>query len=133
MMESKPSQTRDRFWIQAWQSDIDRIVGPRVGKWIVTIDERDIDAAWAVILQALNEGQLGPAAKTRTAQMHPVIEPDGKTVIVVYTADSLDVKDRNRVHRALTNLGFQDLRYKTDEETRRDWRMCIPNSQGDLQ
>lgn len=64
---------------------------------------------------------------------HPFIEPNGKTVICVYTHDCLDVDDRNRVLKVLHELGFRDVRYKTDEETRRDWRTCLPStkSQGD--
>lgn len=123
-----PSMTTDRYWIQEWASKAEE-PGPRVGKWIVTIDERDLDAAWTEIRTALLQGKLGPAAKTRTAMRHPFLEPDGKTVICVYTYDSLDAKDRNRVLRMLGNLGFQDCRYKTDEETMRDWRSCLPSAQ----
>jgi hypothetical protein len=127
--ELAPSQTTGRFWIQQWAPHAP-VPGPRVGKWIVTINEEDLDAAWTEIRRALAKGQLGPAAKCRTAQRHPFIEPDGKTVICVYTYDFLDAKDRNRVLRMLGNLGFQDVRYKTDEDTRRDWRSCLPNAPG---
>lgn len=123
-----PSQTRDRYWIQAWNPDADQLGGPRVGKWIVTVDEDKLDAAWTAIRAALLQGRLGTSAKTRTAMPHPFIEPDGKTVICVYTADSLDVADRNRVMKVLHELGFRDLRYKTDEETLRDWRACLPSN-----
>jgi hypothetical protein len=122
-----PSKTTDRYWIQAWAPDAS-VPGPRVGKWVVTVDEDDVDAAWDEVRVALAKGQLGPSAKCRTAQRHPFLEPDGKTVICVYTKDSLDAKDRNRVLRMLGNLGFQDVRYKTDEETRRDWRSCLPSN-----
>lgn len=121
-----PSKTTDRFWIQEWNPAASREVGSRVGKWVVTVDEEDLDAAWTEIRSALLQGKLGPAAKTRTAMRHPFVEPDGKSVICVYTYDCLDVKDRNRVLRMLGNLGFQDVRYKTDEESRRDWRSCLP-------
>lgn len=127
MTDQVPSRTTDRYWIQAWAPDAEP-PGPRVGKWVVTIDEEDLDAAWDEIRTTLAKGQLGPAAKCRTAQRHPFLEPDGKTVICVYTKDSLDAKDRNRVLRMLGNLGFQDVRYKTDEETRRDWRSCLPST-----
>jgi len=126
-----PSETIDRFWIQEWAPDALHDMGDRVGKWVVTVDERDLDAAWDEIRTALLANKLGHSAKCRTAVPHPFLPRDGKTVICVYTRDSLDVKDRNRVLRMLGNLGFQDCRYKTDEETRRDWRSCLPSSQGD--
>lgn len=123
-----PSKTTDRFWIQDWAPRATE-PGPNVGKWIVTVDDQDLDAAWAEIRTALLQGKLGPSAKCRTAMRHPFLAPDGKTVICVYTRDSLDAKDRNRVLRMLGNLGFQDCRYKTDEETLRDWRSCLPSTQ----
>lgn len=126
-----PSQTKDRFWIQEWAPDAIHDMSDRVGKWVVTIDEQDLDEAWREIRTALLAGKLGQSAKCRTAMRHPFLEPDGKTVICVYTYDSLDAKDRNRVLRMLGNLGFQDCRYKTDEETRRDWRSCLPSTQGE--
>lgn len=127
---SVPSMTTDRFWIQEWAPDAAEPT-PRAGKWVVTIDEADVDAAWTEIRTALHQGKLGPSAKCRTAMRHPFLGPDGKTVICVYTYDSLDVQDRNRVLRMLGNLGFQDCRYKTDEETRRDWRTCLPSTQSE--
>ena len=128
MTERVPSKVTDEFWVQAWAPKAP-VPGPRVGKWVVTVDEEDVDAAWVEIRDALAKGQLGPAAKCRTAQPHPFLESDGKTVICVYTKDSRDAEDRNRVLRMLGNLGFQDVRYKTDEETRRDWRSCLPSTQ----
>ena len=123
-----PSQTTDRYWIQVRNPKDAGLAGPRVGKWIVTIDERDVDAAWEEVSAAVTRGHLGPSAKVRTAMRHPFLEPDGKTVICVYVKDSLDAKDRNRVMKGLHSLGFTDLRYKTDEETMRDWRSCLPST-----
>jgi hypothetical protein len=125
-MESSllPSRTRDRFWIQAWKPEAQNQSYPRVGKWIVTVDAEDIDAAWHEIQTALSKGKLGPSAKTRTAMRYPFTDPDGQLVICVYTADSEDTADKERVRRFLTNLGFQRMRYKTDEETRRNWHAC---------
>lgn len=122
-----PSKTGDRFWIQEWNPTATHVVGPRTGKWVVTVDEEDLDAAWTEIRTALLQGHLGTSAKTRTAMRHPFLEPDGKTVICVYTHDCLDVDDRNRVMKALHRLGFTDLRYKTEEESIRDWRSCLPS------
>lgn len=127
-MSLLPSQTLDRFWIQEWAPGA-RGGGPRVGKWIVTIDEADLDRAWTEVREALANGLLGTSAKARTARRHPFVKPDGKTVICVYTYDSEDRQDRARVARMLNNLGFQDKRYKTDAQTRRDWHSCLPSSQ----
>lgn len=128
-MPASPSKVTDKFWVQAWAPQAPVEPRPRVGKWVVTVDEADLDRAWQRIQEALLEGRLGPSAKARTAMPHPFLESDGKTVICVYTKDSLDVKDRNRVLRILHELGFKDLRYKTDEETLRDWRSCLPSKQ----
>lgn len=127
-MTAVPSLTTDQFWIQDWNPTASRVVGPRVGKWVVTVDAEDIDAAWTEIQAALFLGKLGPSAKTRTAVNHPLIEPDGRLVICVYISDSNDASDKERVRRALVNMGFQKLRYKTDAETLRDWRSCLPEA-----
>jgi hypothetical protein len=121
-----PSKTTDKFWLSEWAPNASGLAGPRSGKWVVTVDEQDLDAAWAEIRMALLKGKLGPAAKTRTAMRHPFLEPDGKTVICVYVEDSLDAKDRNRVLGMLGNLGFQNVKFRTDEESLRDWRSCLP-------
>ncbi len=125
-MDAIPSHTWDQFWIHEWNPTASRDIGPRVGKWVVTVDADDIDAAWAEIHEALRQNRLGPSAKARTALAHPDVEPNGHLVICVYTHDSRDATDKERVRRALANLGFQKVRYKTDAETRRDWRSCLP-------
>lgn len=127
-MSLLPSKTTDRYWIQLWAPDATP-GGPHVGKWIVTIDEADLDNAWEEISMALCKGLLGPSAKARTAQHDPSMERAGKTVICVYTYDSRDHKDRARVAKMLNNLGFQDIRYRTDAQTRRASRACLPRSQ----
>lgn len=112
-----PSLAMDRFWIQAWAPGRPAI-GPRVGKWIVFVDTDDVDQAWQEILRALEQGELGPAAKVRTARPHPLWVDDGSRPICIYTSDAGDEVDRERVRRMLAWLGFTPERYKTDEETR---------------
>ncbi|MES2154413.1 MAG: putative phosphothreonine lyase domain-containing protein [bacterium] len=114
--------TTDRYWIQAWAPQADRNGGPRVGKWIVTVDEADLDAAWRTVKSALQAGTLGPSAKARTSVPLPFIQADGKSVICVYTHDFQDVRDRERIGHALVRLGFGHLGYKTDEQSLRDWQ-----------
>jgi len=117
-----PSRTTDRFWIQAWAKGHDEEVGAHVGKWVVEVDKERLDSSWAVICESLACGELGPAAKARTALPHPVFESARETVICVYTRDSRDLEDRHRVRRRLETLGFRRLRYMTDEESIREWR-----------
>ena len=124
MIDQVPSRTFDRYWIQEWAPNRQHS-GPRVGKWIVTIPDADVDSAWATIRVALVDGRLGPSAKCRSALPHPLIPPNGHAVICVYTHDSDDAEDRKRVRDELGRLGFRRIYYKTDEETRRDWRGCF--------
>lgn len=110
-----PSQVVDAFWMQEWGPD--RAVTPRVGKWIIEVPARELDQAWYCLLGSLESGHLGPSIKARTAVPHPFLGNDTK-VICVYTKDSQDEADKDRVRRELHRLGFkQHLRYKTDEET----------------
>ena len=112
-----PSKVTDRYWLQVDAPIHD--VTPRVGKWLLELDENDLDDAWAKILVSLWQNRLGPSVKARTAAPHPWRNRPG-TVICVYTKDSNDEADKQRVLAELHRLGFtQNMRYKTDEETRR--------------
>ena len=112
----KPSATKNQYWIYAWAPPQQRLVTPRVGKWLLFVPDADVDAAWATIEAAVEQGRLGPAAKTRTAS--PGVPGDWLKVICIYTHDAHDDADRERVRRTIRELGFaQELVYKTDEDT----------------
>lgn len=112
----KPSTVKDQYWLYAWAPPHHRGVTPRVGKWLLFVPDVELDAAWAVIEAAVEEGRLGPAAKTRTAS--PAVPGDWLKVICIYTHDAGDEADRQRVRSTLQALGFaQELVYKTDADT----------------
>lgn len=111
-----PSQTTDRYWLQAWAPLYD--VTPRVGKWIIKLPAAGLDEAWNKLLVSLWENKLGPSMKARTAVPDPRFS-NAEKVVCVYTKDSNDQADKKRVRDELHHLGFTRLTYKTDEETRR--------------
>lgn len=114
----KPSMVKDQYWLYAWAPPALRSVTPRVGKWLLFVPNAELDVAWALIEAAVVQGRLGPAAKTRTAS--PGVPGDWLKVICIYTRDSKDTADRQRVRRELQALGFSnELVYKSDEETLR--------------
>ena len=112
----KPSQVTDRYWVYAWAPPELRATTPRVGKWLIFIPEGFLDEAWVRIEEAVVAGRLGPAAKTRTGSPGP--PSDWLKVICIYTRDADNIDDRERVRRAVAELGFtQELIYKSDDET----------------
>lgn len=112
----KPSTVKDQYWLYAWAPPEHRAVAPRVGKWLLFVPDAELDAAWATIETAVEEGRLGPAAKTRTAS--PGVPGDWLKVICIYTHDVHDDADRERVRRTIQALGFaQELVYKSDADT----------------
>lgn len=125
-----PSKVTDRFWVYAWNPKATGEVGPRNGKWVITIPEAKLDESWTKIVDALKVGRLGDACKARTAVPHPFLEPDGQTVLIVFTKDFLDVKDRNRILSEIYRLGFHSVRYRTDQESLNDWKSCLPDRGG---
>jgi hypothetical protein len=78
-----------------------------------------VDAAWARIKEAVEEGRLGRAAKVATAKKSLLERNPEERVICVYTDDWTDEYEVRRVYAELYNLGFtQPMSYKTDEATR---------------
>ena len=116
--DAKPSEVTDIYWIYA-----NRKKGeypeptPRNGKWLVFVNEKDVDEVWAKIKKATEDGKLGSSAKVATAKPSPLGE-SGKKVICVYTYDWTDEKDAKRVRKELRKLGITNkIPYKSDEDT----------------
>jgi hypothetical protein len=116
----QPSEETTPFFLWAFARGI-RYPAPtkRSGKWLLFVPKADVDEVWPRLREALDTGRLGACAKVSTARPN-LNSPDPKRhVICVYTYDSKDIKDKNRVLASLRELGFKgSIPYKTDEDTR---------------
>ena len=116
--DAKPSLVIDVDWIYAKRRKGNYpMPTSRNGKWLVFVNDRDLDEVWAKIKEATEDGKLGSSAKVATAKPSPLGEPDRK-VICVYTYDWTDEKDAKRVREELRKLGITNrIPYKSDEDT----------------
>lgn len=114
----KPSEFTEDYWIHAYREREDYPQPtPRNGKWLLFVNERDVDEVWVKIKKATEEGKLGSSAKVATAKPNPLGRP-GKRVICVYTYDYKDEKDVKRSREELRKLGITyKIPYKADEDT----------------
>lgn len=118
--DDKPSKVTDAYWIYAERRKGNYpLPTPRNGKWLVFVNERDVDEVWAKIKKATEEGKLGSSAKAATAKPSPLGEPSKKgKLICIYTYDWKDEKDVKRVREELRKLGITNkIPYKSDEDT----------------
>lgn len=116
----KPSQVTEVYWLWArrQRGTYPASSEDKVGKWLVFVPASQVDAAWAIIKQAVENGLLGDAAKVATARPSPLAQSWGEHVICVYTYDWNDEYDVRRIHAALCDLGFTwPMSYKTDADT----------------
>ena len=118
--DRRPSQVTDDFWIHARRQAGDYPPATaRCGKWLLFIPNEHIDAAWATIKAATEQGRLGCSAKVATARPNPHATNPGTKVICVYTYDGDDPHDVRRVLGELRSLGFAGrLFWKADAATR---------------
>jgi hypothetical protein len=116
-----PSQETEEYWIWAHcQRPSSRAYDAEmVGKWLVFVPVDRIDAAWAKIKAAVEQGRLGETAKVATAKKSPLQVNGAERVICVYTDDWMDEYEVRRVHAELYDLGCAwPMSYMTDEATR---------------
>ena len=104
------------------------------GKWLIVAEVSEIDATWALVREAVLDGQLGPCAHAKVATMRPnefAPNPNIKAsqlqllptrmtvtvqVICAYTSDVAD--ERNLVREALRAWGFTSrMAWKSDADT----------------
>jgi len=91
---------------------------PKGGKWLIFIANEQIDLTWQKIKKATKEGLLGTSSKVATSQPSQYANSETEKVICVYTYDSDDIDDINRIENALREIGiFSTLCYKTNEAT----------------
>jgi hypothetical protein len=83
------------------------------GKWMIFLDNSNVDKAWSIIAEATAAGKLGNYSKV--SPYHP---SDSEHVICIYTDDFTDESDVFRIRQSLTDLGFtEELNYKPDAYT----------------
>jgi Basophilic leukemia-expressed protein Bles03 len=116
-VERLPSEEAEAFWLFAEAPPALR--GGAGGKWMVFVYTTEVDASWAVVREATEQGLLGPASKVSTARENPNATASDTKVIIVYTRDAHDREDVGRVLGELRRLGFSArLNYKLDDDTR---------------
>ena len=116
--DAKPSEVTDVYWIYAERKKGDYPAPtPRSGKWLIFLDNRDVDEAWAKIKKAAEDGKLGGGARVATSKPSPLGKPS-KRCICVYTYDWTDKEDVKRVREELRKLSITNkIPYKSDEDT----------------
>jgi Domain of unknown function (DUF1917) len=113
-----PSQIQDKYWVSATARKRRVRRTERSGKWLIFVPLDELDAAWAKVKKATQEGLLGNSSKAATALSNPNAADPAKRVICVYTDDADDREDVLRVRQALRDLGFdRPMPYKTDQAT----------------
>ena len=115
----KPSEVSDVYWIYANRKEGKYPKATeRSGKWLVFVNNKDVDEVWAKIKKATEEGKLGDSAKVATAKPNPNATNQDTKVICVYTYDWADEKDIRRVREELRKLGITNkMPYKSDKDT----------------
>lgn len=114
MRPSEAVNPADGDWLLAGGDDYAK---QHSGKWLIFVSYGHADGAWARISAAVTRGDLGGIAKVSTRCA--ALKRGSRThVICVYT--SPEISEISRVGKALVNLNFHRIRYKSDNQTRRN-------------
>lgn len=111
---ARPSDVAAVYWIEA-KGPQTPAPTPNAGAWIIQTTVDAVDALWARIKAATEDGQLGYKSKVSTS---PGKRQGRATqrLIHVRTYDSTDEADRARVREALRELGIEDdIVYEADK------------------
>ena len=114
--EVLPSSMNGIYWIESKPLKNVQAVTSRAGEWLIDTTISDVDAHWAKIRQANEEGRLGYKAKVSTSAAKGQSQSTAR-LIVVRTYDADDVADVARVEVVLREMGFTDLRYERIAES----------------
>lgn len=116
---SKPSEVTDIYWLYAFRKKgqyPER--ASKGGKWLVFVDQNEVDKVWEIVKKAVEEGKLGNEAKVATAKPNPHSMNSTERVICVYTYDWTDQEDVRRIREELRKLGIEHkIPYKADQDT----------------
>ncbi|NWF69605.1 MAG: DUF1917 domain-containing protein [Chloroflexi bacterium] len=107
--QAVPSQIAAVYWIEAKAPDA-ALPTARAGEWLIVTDTQRVDALWARIKAATENGQLGYKSKVATAAHGTDTHA---REIRVCTIDADDSPDVRRVEAALRALGYDGpIRYR---------------------
>src|SRR5688572_23946281 len=106
--DAKPSQVAAVYWIEVKPCTAAQAPTSQAGQWRIATTIREVDALWAKVKAATEEGTLGYKSKVSTASHGS--NPHAREVRVC-TYDSADSADVQRVRDALTALGIVDMTY----------------------
>src|SRR5438876_141142 len=111
-----PSQEVTEYWIACRRKK--KFPYPeyteRSGKWLIFLKRNEADELWFQIKDAVEQGQLGSAAKISTNHPESIRFSPKAQVICVYTYDYADQADVMRVRQRLRELGVNwEVSYKS--------------------
>jgi hypothetical protein len=116
-----PSKTTLMYWIVQDAPGVSpgQVDDEKVGKWLIFLEEDQVDEGWKNVRDDTCAGLLGISSKVSTAKPNPESR-DRRKVIYVYTKDWADEADVMRIRERLRERGFTDrIGYKRNIETYR--------------
>ena len=113
--EAVPSHMNAVYWIESKPLKTTPVLSPRTGEWLIETTLDKVDALWAKIRQATEEGQLGYKSKVSTSAAKGQTHASAR-LIVVRTYDAQDTADVARVEAVLRELGVTTMRYERISE-----------------
>jgi hypothetical protein len=119
--DKKPSEVTDAFWIYAYRNKgkYPDSIPEYSGKWLIFVNNNDIDSVWVKIRYATENGLLGNSSKVATPKINPNAVDTEMKVICIYTYDYRDKEDVMRIRQEIRNIGILNkIPYKTDKATR---------------
>jgi len=116
-----PSRTTLMYWIvqDAPGASPGQVDDEKVGKWLIFLEEDQVDEGWRRVRDDTCAGLLGISSKVSTAKPNPESR-DRRKVIYVYTKDWADEADVMRIRERLRERGFTErIGYNRNIETYR--------------
>ena len=108
-----PLNNKKDYWVYA---------SPKIetaGKWMLFVNKDELEIAWDKVSLATEGHRLGIASKCSTGRENTLAKDQDTKLICVYTKDSENKEDVERVLVEIRKLGFSErLFYKTDNATR---------------
>ncbi|MFN8374655.1 MAG: DUF1917 domain-containing protein [Anaerolineae bacterium] len=110
--DAVPSQVSAVYWIESKPREPQQTPTSRTGAWRISTDLQHVDALWAQVKAATENGSLGYKSKVATASHSGSVNAREIRVCTYDSADSVDVQ---RVGDALRALGVADeMVYRAD-------------------
>jgi len=110
--DAVPSQVSAVYWIESKPREPQQTPTSRAGEWRIATDLQHVDALWAQVKAATENGRLGYKSKVATASHNNSVNA---REIRVCTYDSADSADVQRVGDVLRALGIVDeMVYRTE-------------------